>query len=59
MTLQPFLTLTPSPMIPSRALKSGVRKCGREDCGQVISGNKRFCLKHAIEEAKKAGLIAA
>lgn len=28
-------------------------------CGQRISANKRFCLKHAVEEAKKAGLIAA
>ena len=28
-------------------------------CQQKISANKRFCLKHAVDEAKKAGLIAA
>lgn len=28
-------------------------------CGRQISANKRYCLKHAVEEAKKAGLIAA
>ena len=32
-----------------------VNRC--PNCGRRISGNKRFCLKHAVEEAKKAGLI--
>lgn len=35
--------------------RQGSKKC--EMCPKTISANKRFCHEHAIEEAKKAGLL--